>query len=373
MNIYVLIVAFLFFTALMDIVYLGQGKSFTKKAIQNNLIFFIGIGLVIFAGLRFMRGPDFISYYNYYVAVQENDDFFKLISEPTIKGFFVEKGFLVFLHFFRDTSFNTFLVAFAAVSISIKFTFFKKYSNFPLYSIALYFVLNYLTQDFGQIRQGLTLGILLWSIHFIINRKFVPFVILVVIASFFHYTAFVFLLAYFMPLIRIRYYIIFCLILIFQFVLKGDYISGVFSYVINFEALTAKMEVYKNSKEYGGELALSLGAILRLILSCYIVLNEKTLRNNKILHVFASLYLWGYLLFCLLSFNAIFAGRITLYFRMVEIVLIPNLAYLLVTDRAKFSAIVSIFLLYLTLQDYKQLNEADESGYYEDYKTIYDA
>ncbi|MBE7175756.1 MAG: EpsG family protein [Mucilaginibacter polytrichastri] len=365
---YIIITVVLTFLAVIDVSYLTAGPNIFKIYIKPAIMFAVAVFLTLFAGLRYRVGPDYGQYLDFFQTIAKFRDFSDMISEPFISGIILEKGYVIYNYLCKDFGFHFFLTSFALIAIGLKYTFIHQYAKFPLYSLALLFVIQYLTQDFGQIRQGFATGITIWSIHYIVKKKFIQFLFLVLIASAFHYSALIFLSAYFFDKLNLRYWLLFILICIFQFVIKSDYLLILMAKFTYSPAINAKIASYAHSAKYGGELAFSLGNLFRIFLSGYLVLNERMLKQDRVLHLFATLYLWGYLIFCLFSFNTIFAARLNLYFRIVEVLLIPNILFLYRKEVVRYTLAYVVALCYLCLQEYKQLSDAASYGFYNNYQ-----
>ena len=101
------------------------------------------------------------------------------------------------------------------------FVFIKKYSQITWFSIFLFITIFFYNSLF-VLRQNLALAILLFSIPYIIERKFVKFLIFIVIAFLFHQTALVFVLLYFIYPIKLNvknslFFIVFAILFYFVF------------------------------------------------------------------------------------------------------------------------------------------------------------
>ena len=81
--------------------------------------------------------------------------------------------------------FHCFFFFLVSFSIGVKIFFLKKHSHLLLVSILIYFLL-YFSKDIMQLRASVALSIFLISLNSIINRNFVTFTLLIIIASGFH-------------------------------------------------------------------------------------------------------------------------------------------------------------------------------------------
>lgn len=89
-----------------------------------------------------------------------------------------------------------FLLCVSAFAVGVFCRFVYKYSDNPLLSYIVYMSLGYYGIGFQMLRHIVAASILLISYDCLKNRKFVRFSVLVLLASCFHITAFVFIVAY---------------------------------------------------------------------------------------------------------------------------------------------------------------------------------
>lgn len=109
-----------------------------------------------------------------------------------------EPGYVLFIKFLGMISSDSrvFLLGTSFVSLLGPFVLFKKYSRNIAVSVLLYYAMGYYTNTFNNVRQSLALSIIFCVIPFLVERKFWKFLIGVIIASLFHYSAIVMLIVY---------------------------------------------------------------------------------------------------------------------------------------------------------------------------------
>jgi len=109
-----------------------------------------------------------------------------------------EKGFVVFCKLISCISDDAqfFIFVCSVCSFFSIFHIIKKYSPSPVFSILIYMGLPVFLAHFSAMRQVLALSICIYSITFIENKRIVKFIVTVLIASMFHFSAIFFLIAY---------------------------------------------------------------------------------------------------------------------------------------------------------------------------------
>ena len=186
MTIYLIVYCLLFLFALLE--RLDDRGEASGVLLRKNFYFICAVGLVFFGALRYETGFD---YFNY-------EDIYQWFSGGFSAGRF-EPGFAAFMHVCKNIfglSYPYFLFFFAGSSILIKASFFYKYFRYPIFLFMLYFPAIFLYADFGQIRQGMAVGIFLWCIPAIKDRKLLKYIIIWLLAVAFHYSAFIFFPVY---------------------------------------------------------------------------------------------------------------------------------------------------------------------------------
>lgn len=109
-----------------------------------------------------------------------------------------EKGYVVFNKIIGSIFNNRqfFLCVCAFVSTFPIMTYIKDKSTNPLMSIVIYLGLPVFLLSFSGLRQAIAIAITVYSMKYIEERKIVKFAIVILLASLFHYSSFVFAIAY---------------------------------------------------------------------------------------------------------------------------------------------------------------------------------
>lgn len=186
MSIYVNIYILLFIFALLERI--DDQQDITGKLTKKGFYFICAAVLLFFGALRYEVGFDYTNYkiiYNHFSSVISAGRF--------------EPGFAAFMHISKNwfgLSYPYFLFFLTGSSILIKASFFYKYFKYPIFLLMLYFPAIFLYADFGQIRQGMAVGIFLWCIPAIKDRNLIRFVLIWFLAVSFHYSALIFFPVY---------------------------------------------------------------------------------------------------------------------------------------------------------------------------------
>ena len=183
-------------------------KSKTKKFIY---IVLSCILLSLLAGLRnYSIGIDTQQYFsNYYVI-----GFLNNISE--ISSLRYEYGFSALCYVLNKISSNPQLLIFVTsifINISVC-TFIYKNSDNIVLSIILYILFNFFFSYMNIMRQAIAIAIVLFGFEFLKEKKYIKYIIVVLLASFFHASALLAILMIFLKFVKFDKTTIFTTILV---------------------------------------------------------------------------------------------------------------------------------------------------------------
>ena len=197
------------------------------------------------------------------------------------------------------------------------------------------------------VRQSTALAICLWGMDFLIEKKYIKFIFSILIASLFHKTALIFISAVLLINRKIKAYpfafVIIALIL-------SKYSSSLIFNLINKLFVEQRAEYYlKNSNSLNYTLLLVNSVILLVTYFIYKQNNEEDFFFNKSYY----LVLLG---ICFLPFCTIIAEffRISMYFMVYIIIILPNAIHKLKNKNSKFIyelSLVIIMIIYMIISN----------------------
>lgn len=183
----------LFFFIVFFIISLGLILNKYPKSYLKILFF---VFFIISAFRSFNIGNDTIEYTNLYTSLQNS----------TIESFTwrYERGFLYFNRILSFVSSNpqVLLVTIAFITCLAYYIVIKKYSLIPWMSVYLFFTLRYFDLSMNIARQTLAMAAILMAVTTILNKKYILFFILVLLATSFHNTAIISLCILFVDKIK---------------------------------------------------------------------------------------------------------------------------------------------------------------------------
>jgi hypothetical protein len=336
-----------------------------ERYVEVLIFFFLAsAALIIFSGFRLI-GFDYDNYHFIFDTVNLSN-----YEENTIEiGF----AFAIQVFHFLNLPFNLFLFFIALISVGIKSIFIKDFSPYYFVSLIVYFTVNFLLSDMGQIRHGLAMSIALLSFYDIFNKNKRGFVIKIIIAYLFHSSAIIVFPAYFIA--NIKKITIWHLVIPVVALLPLLFIDikGVFIPLAAYlpAQIQSKIAYYTTSEEFGQQLGFSLTMVLRLVIIAIMYFYyEEGNKQIKFYKHFFLLYIYGTILF--MAFNSIaeMAVRFSNYFKILEFIILPMLVTLGRTLLEKH-IIITIIILYSGWSLYKLLFDQYTSIEYLPYRNLF--
>ncbi|AZA48830.1 EpsG family protein [Chryseobacterium carnipullorum] len=288
-------------------------------------IFFIILG--IFAGSRFnIGGSDYLVYELMYENTDK--DFSDVFSPDYFLLLGTEKGYIILMSAFNylGVDFNTFLL-FLGICCSIGLYFvFTRYSNVYGVLLTIFFAKGFLYYFFTAQRQIIAMIICWLAIQFVIERKFFKFFLMVLLASFFHTSAILFIVVYFLYRVKIsnKRTVVLLFISIGMGVLKiGSLIGMQISSFLPFggEKLTGYLE-----EEGAGANVLNF---IEMVPILFVILMNRYRIENKIKYF--NLFFNLYVIFMMITFafyDFAFIARLKGYFIIGYIVILSSLLFI---------------------------------------------
>lgn len=338
MWIYISVFTLLFFFSFVEIF------SSEKKCVPYLWIVSF-LFLVLHDGLRWETGTDWTNYLK----------FFESSLGPNSVSMEIGYTWLNQCIYSLTGSFTVFLLFHAVFIYSLIFGGLKKYSTFPLLSLALYYcmMLPYL----GMNRQFISLALCFYAIRFIIQKSALKFYVFIIIACLFHKSAIVFSLAFFLNRDFSKYFYLglLSIALIISF-------SGIVQKIPSVAVLLLdESSAYKIDKYAEIEMGLQNVSLLSSMLSylkrmVWLIpfffmrryFPEDSLFRSRL---FVNMYYVSLLFYIIFNNSAlqIVVGRGLIYYNIAEAIIIPYLLYI-------FRANISQYVFFALLIFYSFIN-----------------
>ena len=299
------------------IIYILTHLGNNKKNVKDNLFLLVVFTLFfILVGTREMtRGNDTMTYLRLFNALSINR------WNSVIFGNYYEPGYIIFniLLSYISKSSNFFMLIMSFLFNYAIFRFIKNNSNNYLMSTLMYVELLFFYYSMTMMRQFLALVIVLYSFKYVKNKKIIPFLLFIFLATTVHTSAFVSVLIY--PMYYSKYSNRKAIIIFVISIILLLFLGNFYSYIT---PILNRKTYYLNRI---GEIKVinvitSLIYLIMFLFSSIILKNKEKNLNSNCFYLFAFL-----LSFCMLMISVKMAimERISIYFTIFTIVALPNI------------------------------------------------
>ena len=169
--------------------------NYFSQSRKNDLITYTicYLSLALTSGLRYETGIDYFAYLNIFEGSQNimEFNFFASYVEPSY-------AFLNSLFYSLGFDINIMYLTISLITTAILLNSFKRYigQKYYLLAVIIYYSVSYFLLDMSGVRQAIALSAFVYSIRFIIERRFWKFFFVIVIAFTFHRSAAILLVVY---------------------------------------------------------------------------------------------------------------------------------------------------------------------------------
>jgi transmembrane protein EpsG len=274
--------------------------------------------------------------YIYFFEKYGSMNFISLLSG----NFEIEKGYLIFQYFlFNIYSHPTLLFStIATIYIISVSSFIYRNSKYPLLSYLIFISMGYFTFSMTALRQTIAIAIILFSYNYLKEKKLLGFLILVLIASTFHYSAIVFLPFYFISKIKVtRLYMFLSIpIIVVTFLFR----EPIFKFLSTLSGYN-----YSPISTDGPATLFSLFLIVYVVS----IALSKAIDYNKLENRICYHAIFLSIIFTVLAFIHPAALRISYYFSFFIIIFIPEIIRAFKTKELRFFIFIAASIILIVL------------------------
>lgn len=337
--------------------------SFFKKSYWGLRISFFLIFL--FLGIRYNFGNDYETYINLFNRIYENED---LIFDQKMYIFY-EPGWMILNWLFRPIGFFGLILANSLFYSYILYKLIRRYIPFKYYWLAIFFVVfnpGFVLIHSSTMRQTVAILIFLMTIKYLNEKKIVISILLILLASLFHYTALtLFIFApflYYNSKVTFTYGVLLFSTYLFLF-LFGSRLAPYFGQLV--ALFSERYEFYSDKGITNSGLGFLFYSSLFLL-----TLHLDKIQNKKISLFFKITIVY----FILMPFALIIemTSRIGMYFLPATLILYPYIFKTLkhIISKYLFLFGIMIFTMYQFFQFFYSTTYRD---YFMEYHTIFSA
>ncbi|WP_164123650.1 EpsG family protein [Sphingobacterium sp. xlx-130] len=287
----------------------------------NAIFFLCSLVLFFMSWLRWERGTDWNNYllfFNYVNAAKETG---------------LEWGFIKLTELSKliHDDYTLFMLLQAIIIYWCMTNSLRKYSNYPLISLLLWFSFSFAGLFF--VRQTIAIALVFYSFRYLMERRIFFFCVFVILASLFHRSALIILPFYYISTLELsRKQLLIILILSFG---ASSLAKGLFSTLsfIGNAAISSRLDDYLDQSQlssFGSKFSpfetMVRGSIYRVFyLLIFIAYFYQDILKNRVLLILFNLYFWGAVIFILLVPISTAMIRLSSYFDIAHIILVPLL------------------------------------------------
>jgi hypothetical protein len=224
---YYLLIIFPFYLATVEyILQSNRGDVFSKKnSINKSIILFFSIWFVMLAFRHINCGIDLRVYESHFYNISKLD-FFNALTYSSLEQFYYAFNYFV-AQVYPD--FRLFLIVTAALCAGIPGWFYYKESKFAPLTILLFVTNACFVMFYSGLRQSLAMLFAIPAYYMTKQKRLVPFILIVVLAKFFHNSAIYMLLLYpvFHTQLRSKHFFLIMLLITFFFIFKAQIFTAV--------------------------------------------------------------------------------------------------------------------------------------------------
>lgn len=338
------------------------------KPTNKSWFWFIVIMMMGTAGFAYALSPDWVAYWNAFEGTAQTD-FTDLEYISTM--FDMEMGYISLNKIVSSLGlgYASFTLIIAIIALTLKGRIIYKYGGYPFMCLMMYFIPTYLFEEHVHVRQGLANAIMLCSIPYIIERKFIKFLLIFILAFLFHKAVVLFIFAYW--IVKIKFNNTAIIIIVAAAIISN--LVGL-SMIIDSVAQFLPFGVAETYNDYASELSSeggTLGDIVKIItVGIILIFNKQVSEKDELFSYFRNLYIFGVVIYFFFG-GGIFAARLPGFFTIYIIFVVPRMVYALWDSKSFKNFIFIGFTLYtmlLYINFYR--NWGDRSGF-GNYKTSF--
>lgn len=253
-----------------------------------------------------------------------------IISDYTLKQIpigYSERGFYFLTVCIKTITDNVqmFLLVISSLTFYFLYKFDKKYCALPFLAMAIYMARFLVGRNNLQIRAGLAIPMVLLSIKYVYDKKFLKFLLVVFIGYCLHHSMLVALPLYLVNYIKIeKKHVVVCLLIAFlTAAFGGKVIKDTISNSDFIQDMATSYVQEDSEKSYASSLANPMIYYQCFFLLLFTFWERKLSNVTKYYYIIRSGYLYSTVLLIILCQYAIVAGRTSTIFATFEMIIVP--------------------------------------------------
>lgn len=317
---YIIFIALIGFWGIFEFKYVKNSKR------DSFMLYSLSFFYIIFLGLRGYIGYDCINYYTEYwtpLPIIGEDSLRSLFDRDSYLNFGFDLYMFIIKNIWNNYSFFIFVNTFIDWLFIVYFL--KKYTYCYSLSLVLFLIMGGLIFEIDFVRNFKAILLFIYSIKFIEQRRFFPFILIMLIACSFHISAIIYILFYFIAFRVMNLRLYWCVFIIANilFIFQIPYLKYIFLPISQLLGGPIKIIIERYFNDVSTSYGISIGYIER-VLSAYLCSYFYPLfKRNKLHLIFSNLFLYYLLFFFLFGEIRMVTLRLPFLFFFSYSVIIP--------------------------------------------------
>lgn len=297
------------------------------KKERNWMFFIMSVFLILLAGFRGDGvSKDYHVYKAYFNQANSYSEYFRnTFREPSF--IFIP----VTLKILGIYSEKVVFTVFAVIGVLISVFAIYKYSPYPAASLLVFYSNYFVLHEMTQIRVGIACGFLLLSLEFVKNKNLIKFLGCILLGTFFHYTAILFIPVYFLSTERISKAFYAGLLIVSIGLAVVHFGIEKILYLFNVGMLQLKLDLYIGAHSDGTFQGINIFnalILINIVVGVFLLLNiDKIAKHEGYAILFTKLHFISLVMFYLFSSLVVFAWRFSELFGIVQFLLFPMMVH----------------------------------------------
>lgn len=315
---------------------------------KKPLVWLFALLISFMAFFRYGIGSDYFSYEFLYSRLQPTVEMeYKFGIDNQELGFRLIGSLMKMW----GLSYQQYLIVFAAITLFFTVKTVLKYSKNPTLSLVIYFSFYYLTWPLSGIRQALAMAVgMYFLLQYVEKKNTMKFVVIAVLLSLVHSSAIILLVFMLITKLDLNKKKLFNISII-SFILSILPIGILLSYLTVLPVFNRVLPYMYLNMSLSFSI-LDFQSISRIIFLIFaFVVYDRVSSLGSIHKTIMNLYIMSFALYFAMQFSELAAARVSVYGRLLDILIIPNVMYAMYRLKSKMLYFNIIFILcaaYLT-------------------------
>jgi transmembrane protein EpsG len=328
----------LYYSYFLCLVFFSYVYSFEYKKkysyIGTALLFFISIYIAGFRDVNIVDTDFFVYKNNYYGLNNATMD--------------IGYDWLQSLFRYFNLEFNIFLIFFIAIALLTKIIAFRIISKYWILLFIFYLLGLVLTKEMATLRMSLAFSFVIYSVHFIIEKKFIKYIIILLLGSLFHKSTILLIPFYFINRLNLNIMKVTLFLIVAIIIDKSGFIENIIKSILDIKAVGGtyiwiKLKTFSNYED-GTTVGLLIPVVIKkitiVIIGLYTLNKYKSTNEFKNINIFFNYMFVGIFILFLFGDSILWAAgsRISTYFSVFELVVLAYFVLSFKNNLNKFIA-----------------------------------